>query len=40
MQRFNHPKRAGFATGSNSTLNGQAAQNLNPSTNIAESFSN
>ena len=39
MQRFSHANRAGFAPISNSTLNGQSAQNLNLGTRIAESFS-
>ncbi len=40
MHRFNHPKRAGFASISNSVLNRQTAQNINLGTNFAESFSN
>jgi hypothetical protein len=40
MQRFNHPKRAGFASISNSTLNCQTAQNIYLGTNFAENFSN
>ena len=39
MQHFSHANRAGFLPISNSTLNGQTAGNLNPSTNLAESFS-
>ncbi len=40
MQHVSHANRGGFAPISNATFNGQNAQNLNPSADIAESFSN